>query len=239
MAAGLGFKDFVTGEVLTAADVDGYLMQGVWVFASAAARSAAVTSPQEGNISYLKDTNSTEYYSGSAWVAIGGVATSPGLVLIHTETFSAQTSVSVNNKFSATYDNYLIRMNNMTSSVNTAVNMRMRASGSDETSTNYKLQYVESVNTTNTLSRFTANTSFINVNYIQTTYQNQMILELTNPFNTKITSGWSTQPNTSAGAIEGYTSWHGLNTTTSYDGFTIFPTTGNITGSISVYGFAK
>jgi hypothetical protein len=79
MAAGLGFKDFVTGEVLTAADVDGYLMQGVWVFADAAARTAAVTSPQEGNVSFLKDTNSTEYYSGSAWVAIGGsVPTSYG-----------------------------------------------------------------------------------------------------------------------------------------------------------------
>ena len=72
MAAGLGFKDFVTGEVLTSGDVDGYLMQGVWVFADAAARTAAVTSPQEGNMSYLKDTNSTEYYSGSAWVAISG-----------------------------------------------------------------------------------------------------------------------------------------------------------------------
>jgi hypothetical protein len=72
MAAGLGFKDFVTGEVLTANDVDGYLMQGIWVFASAAARSAAVTSPQEGNYSFLKDTNSTEYYDGSAWVAAGG-----------------------------------------------------------------------------------------------------------------------------------------------------------------------
>jgi len=72
MAAGLGFKDFVTGEVLTAADVDGYLMQGIWVFADAAARTAAVTSPQEGNYSFLKDTNSTEYYSGSAWVAAGG-----------------------------------------------------------------------------------------------------------------------------------------------------------------------
>jgi hypothetical protein len=47
-------------------------MQGVWVFADAAARTAAVTSPQEGNVSFLKDTNSTEYYSGSAWVAIGG-----------------------------------------------------------------------------------------------------------------------------------------------------------------------
>jgi hypothetical protein len=76
MAAGLGLKTFVTGDVLTAADTNGYLMQGVWVFASAAARSAAVTSPQEGNMSYLKDTNSTEYYSGSAWVPIAGGAAS-------------------------------------------------------------------------------------------------------------------------------------------------------------------
>jgi len=67
MAAGLGFKDFTTGEVLTAADVDGYLMQGIWVFASAAARDAAVTSPQEGNFAFLKDTNTTTYYTGSAW----------------------------------------------------------------------------------------------------------------------------------------------------------------------------
>jgi len=72
MAAGLGFKDFVTGEVLTAADVDGYLMQGVWVFASAAARDAAVTSPQEGNFAYLKDTNATTYYTGSAWASVAG-----------------------------------------------------------------------------------------------------------------------------------------------------------------------
>jgi hypothetical protein len=75
MAAGLGFKDFVTGEVLTAADVDGYLMQGIWVFASAAARDAAVTSPQEGNACYLKDTNEVLTYSGSAWVAVGGGGT--------------------------------------------------------------------------------------------------------------------------------------------------------------------
>jgi len=72
MAAGLGFKDFVTGEVLTAADVDGYLMQGIWVFASAAARDAAVTSPQEGNSCYLKDTDVIQVYSGSAWVTKSG-----------------------------------------------------------------------------------------------------------------------------------------------------------------------
>jgi len=72
MAAGLGFKTFANGEVLSAADVNGYLMQGVLVFADAAERSAEITSPQEGQYSYLKDSNSTWYYSGSAWVAAGG-----------------------------------------------------------------------------------------------------------------------------------------------------------------------
>lgn len=75
MAAGLGYKEFATGDVLTAADANGYLAsQVVMVFASAAARTSAIASPQEGMISYLKDTNSTEYYSGSAWVSIGGAS---------------------------------------------------------------------------------------------------------------------------------------------------------------------
>ena len=68
MAAGLGFKNFASGEVLTAADVNAYLnSQTVMVFADAAARTAAITSPQEGMFSYLKDTNATQYYTGSAW----------------------------------------------------------------------------------------------------------------------------------------------------------------------------
>jgi hypothetical protein len=72
MAAGLGFKTFTTGEVLTAGDTNGYLMQGVLVFASAAARDAAITSPQEGQTCYLKDTDAVMTYSGAAWVAVGG-----------------------------------------------------------------------------------------------------------------------------------------------------------------------
>jgi len=72
MAAGLGFKTFTTGEVLTAADTNGYLMQGVLVFADAAARTAAITSPQEGQTSYLKDTDEIQVYSGSAWVTKSG-----------------------------------------------------------------------------------------------------------------------------------------------------------------------
>jgi hypothetical protein len=73
MAAGLGYIEFTTGDVLTAASANGYLAsQVVMVFADAAARTTAITSPQEGMISYLKDTNATQYYSGSAWVSIGG-----------------------------------------------------------------------------------------------------------------------------------------------------------------------
>ena len=79
MAAGLGFKDFTTGEVLTAADVDGYLMQGIWVFASTAARDAAVTAPAEGNFAFTKDTNSLWYYDGAAWVASGATGDIEGV----------------------------------------------------------------------------------------------------------------------------------------------------------------
>ena len=79
MAAGLGFKTFTTGEVLTAADVNGYLMQGVLVFASEAARDAAITSPQEGQFAFTKDNNSLWYYSGSAWVASGATGDIEGV----------------------------------------------------------------------------------------------------------------------------------------------------------------
>ena len=72
MAAGLGFKTFNTGDVLTAGDTNGYLMQGVLVFDDAAARTSALASPAEGQFSFLKDTNSTEYYDGSAWAEVGG-----------------------------------------------------------------------------------------------------------------------------------------------------------------------
>jgi len=79
MAAGLGFKTFTTGEVLTAADVNGYLMQGVLVFASEAARNAAITSPQEGQFAYTKDNNSLWYYTGSAWAASGATGDIEGV----------------------------------------------------------------------------------------------------------------------------------------------------------------
>jgi hypothetical protein len=72
--AGAGYKLFNTGDVLTAAQVNTYLNeQTVMVFASAAARTTALTSVlAEGMVSYLQDTNAVEVYNGSAWVGVSG-----------------------------------------------------------------------------------------------------------------------------------------------------------------------
>lgn len=79
MAAGLGFKTFVTGEVLTSGDVNGYLMQGINVFTNATARDAAITAPAEGQFAFTKDNNSLWYYDGAAWVASGATGDIEGV----------------------------------------------------------------------------------------------------------------------------------------------------------------
>lgn len=68
--AGAGYKVFSPGEVLLANDVNQYLMeQSIMVFAGTAARSSAITSPSEGMVTYLTDTNQLRYYNGTAWLS--------------------------------------------------------------------------------------------------------------------------------------------------------------------------
>jgi hypothetical protein len=72
--AGLGRKVFTAGEVLTAANVNGYLMdQTVMVFADSTARSSAIGTPSAGMVSYLADTSTLQVY-GTAWADVS----SPG-----------------------------------------------------------------------------------------------------------------------------------------------------------------
>jgi len=76
--AGLGFKDFQVGEVLTSSDVDGYLMQQtVMRFADSAARGSALGTAvgtsvalAEGMVAYLDDAGRTEFYDGTAWKVV-------------------------------------------------------------------------------------------------------------------------------------------------------------------------
>ena len=63
-----GFKVFSVGEVLTAADVNDYLMeQSIAIFANSTARDAQITSPIEGQFCYLADSNVLQLYGGSSW----------------------------------------------------------------------------------------------------------------------------------------------------------------------------
>ena len=71
MAAPAGYKSWSTGDSVSATEFQTYIQdQIVGVFADDAARTTALASPSEGQVSFLKDTNTLEIYDGTAWVTI-------------------------------------------------------------------------------------------------------------------------------------------------------------------------
>jgi len=240
MAAGLGYKEFTTGDVLTAADANGYLAsQVVMVFASAAARTSAIASPQEGMISYLKDTNSTEYYSGSAWVAIGGApAASGALIYITGATPSGSSAANINNCFTSTYQNYLIVFN-LAGSTATNLSMRLRNSGSDVTGSNYSY-YGQSVQTSGTSGAwYNANGTKWDVNDLATVKTTGAIT-IMNPQETNYTTAQAASTRLTNGTTGRYvTQALTYNASVSSDGFSLFPDSGTFTGTVRVYGIAN
>lgn len=139
MAAGAGYIEFTTGDILTASAANEYLAsQVVMVFASASARTSAIASPQEGMVSYLKDTNAVEYYSGSAWTGIGGA--SGGMTLLSTTTLSgSSTSISVT---PTGYQQLFVKIYDVNCSSNNVMRMRFN---SDTTATNYSSYWAGNV----------------------------------------------------------------------------------------------
>ena len=137
--AGLGAKLFTAFSKLTAAQVNGYLMdQTIMRFASTAARDAAFGGAgeptlAEGMTCYLDDTNQIQSYNGSAWVTLTSSINPPALDFISSVTCSSGgtasngvvtigsgvSSVVVGNAFSSAYDNYKIIISGGTNSVGT------------------------------------------------------------------------------------------------------------------------
>ena len=76
----MAYKVFTNGSVLNASEVNENLMnQSVITFTSATARSSAITSPIEGMVTYLEDTNSYQTWNGSSWVGL--VPQSPNAII--------------------------------------------------------------------------------------------------------------------------------------------------------------
>jgi hypothetical protein len=64
----VAYKVFTNGSVLQASEINDNLMnQSVMVFSNAAARTAAITSPSEGMVSYLQDTDLLSVYESGSW----------------------------------------------------------------------------------------------------------------------------------------------------------------------------
>jgi len=99
-----GYKTFSAGAILTAtADVQNYLMdQVVSVHNDSSARSSAISSPAEGQVSYLKDTNKVYLYNGSAWVEVGGGIEWSGSTANGLGTYSSASEIV--SESTATYD---------------------------------------------------------------------------------------------------------------------------------------
>ena len=69
-----GRKNFVSGSILTASDVNSFLMdQSVMVFDDSAARGSAIPTPTEGMVTYRKDEDLVEVFNGSAFGPIGKI----------------------------------------------------------------------------------------------------------------------------------------------------------------------
>ena len=87
----MSYLQFTTGQVLTSTAMNQVGDSLVNVFASASARNSAISSPSEGMICYLSDSDTLQTYSGSAWVDVGGGA----MTQLGTVSLSGVSSASV------------------------------------------------------------------------------------------------------------------------------------------------
>jgi hypothetical protein len=170
----------------------------------------------------------TKSGTAPAWTSAGAVG---GLVLITAETFSAVSSVSVNNCFSATYRTYSI----VTTFTNTgaAITFRMRSGGSDNSASTYSSNATFMTNWTGALGAHGVNngTSFT----LNATDSARMACHYTiyEPFESIPTAINGTWVENRGGF--GFAGYH--STSASFDGFSILGS--GMTGIVCVFGHSK
>jgi hypothetical protein len=163
---------------------------------------------------------------------------SSGLTLINTTSFSGVLSQSVNDVFSATYNNYRIVCHINNTSAADGMNLRLRVSGADNTTSNYNLARVES-NASAVVNRYSAGTTSFDINSTDDGGAALgFVIDLQAPFASNrtvgqmIVMGQSSDANYSA-RFGGYV----FSATTSFTGYTIFVGSGTMTGSISTFAY--
>jgi hypothetical protein len=156
-------------------------------------------------------------------------------VHLSTVTFSGVASQSLNDVFSATYDNYAILLKADAASGSPDITFRLRVGGVDASgATDYVRPVLLNAQNSATVSNIGGAAS--SSGYFGLGSADEFVINsiFFNPFLTKPTF------NTSQNYGANYITWGGNRHTlsTSYTGITIL-TTSNITGEVSVYGFSK
>lgn len=234
---GSGYRTFTAGEVLTASNVQNYLQdQAVMVFGSTALRSSGIGTAnfEEGMLTYLTDVDKLQVYTGSSFVDVYPAASSnQGLTLINTTSFSGVTSVSLPaGSFTSSYDNYRILIR-LTTTANGTITSRLRASGSDAATNNYNTKGVFG-GTSAVAAQNDAGTSAW-LNYGSNTNSSNISMDLFSPQLTSTTLGTAQIFNSSSGNHLLYGLEFTL--TTSFDSLSFLVSTGNISGTVRVYGY--
>jgi len=168
-------------------------------------------------------------------------ASGAGIVLINTTTFSGVSSQSVNSVFSSTYDNYLMHIN-IDSSADTTLNYRMRT-GSDDTSSVYGFshRFIDGAGNVGFDGNANAQSSgkLGNTNATPITNLQAIIHSPNLAQTTAMNNYWVMPTNTLTGLNATTYGGNTVGTATQYTGITIFPASGTMTGSVSIYGYAK
>ena len=228
----MAYKVFTNGSVLNASEINENLMtQSVATFSNAAARTAAITSPVEGQMTYLEDVNHYDHWNGSAWV-------SPfGLTLLSDTTFTAQSSVSISNVFSSEFDNYKVLLTaNLTTGTQSFI-MRYRTAGGDDSSSNYTYQILDASATALSGSRIVNGASH-GIGTLAAGSPSATDITIYSPNRAERTLYQSNQIGSISNAYIRFDS--GTHTqTTQFTGFTILPASSTITGRVQVYGIRK
>jgi len=172
-------------------------------------------------------TIATQSYVDTSSAAAGG------LVHINTTTFSAVTSVSLDNVFTSDYENYKIMMF-ATNSTQALLNFRYRASGTDNSSALYYMRGVNQGAVTSTEANLVTLHEIIQTGIEATSFT----MDLFNPQETKFTSNAYISGSLAVAILGLYRTGSGFyGATTSFDGFTLSLSAGTMTGTIRVYGY--
>jgi hypothetical protein len=156
-----------------------------------------------------------------------------GLIHITTVSFTTESALQINDCFSASYENYLLLMNQVGSTTAQSVNAQWSVGGTpNSTASSYVTQRLDAINTSVTAAR-QATTAWQIARTVNT-LRSWVVAQISGPFIARPTVAWST---VAGGDNVGQQFFATHNQSTSYDGINIAPSTGTFTGSISIYGY--